>query len=99
MYTLIVHFLPKKTAVHFFCRNSPKKRLNCDTSVSRGQKKNRIMWEKFPNWGEGSDPNPLHIFSNSGAYRMAKNTVKNVKIPKLGGGGMEGVRHLGIFPT
>ena len=26
------------------------------------RKKNRIMWEKFPNWGEGSDPNPLHIF-------------------------------------
>ena len=24
----------------------------------RGQKKNGIMWGKFPNWG-GSDPNPL----------------------------------------
>ena len=22
-------------------------------------KKNGIMWEKFPNWGGGSDPNPL----------------------------------------
>ena len=27
----------------------------------RGQKKNGIMWEKFPNWGGegGPDPNPL----------------------------------------
>ena len=25
----------------------------------RSQKKNGIMWEKFPNWGDGSDPNPL----------------------------------------
>ena len=41
----------------------------------RGQKKNGIMWGKFPKRGEGSDPNPLHIFSvfsNSGAYKMAK---------------------------
>ena len=29
---------------------------------------------------------------------MAKKRVKNVKIPKLGGG-REGVRHLEIFPT
>ena len=28
----------------------------------RGQKKNGIMWEKFPKGGEGSDPNPLHTF-------------------------------------
>ena len=29
----------------------------------RGQKKNGIMWGKFPKgWGEGSDQNPLHIF-------------------------------------
>ena len=46
----------------------------------RGQKRNGIMWEKFPKGGEGSDPNPLHIFfcffSNSGAYKMAKKNGK-----------------------
>ena len=36
------------------------------------------------------------VFFNSGAYKMAKKTVKNVKIPKLGGWG---VRHLEIVPT
>ena len=60
------------------------------------------MWENFPNWGEGSDPNPLHIFlcffPIQGLIKWQKNGKKNVKIPKLGGEG-EGVRHLGIFPT
>ena len=44
-------------------------------SKEHGQKKNGIMWGKFPKGGEGSDPNPLNIFlffSNSGAYKMAK---------------------------
>ena len=65
----------------------------------RGQKKNGIMWEKFPKGGVWPKPTPyFSLFSNSRAYKMAKKTVKNVKIPKLGGGG-EGVRHLGFFPT
>ena len=29
------------------------------------EKNNGIMWGKFPNWGEGSDPNPLHTFRNN----------------------------------
>ena len=46
---------------------------------------------KIPKGGEGSDPNPLHIFSvflffsNSGAYKNGKkNGEKHVKIPKRG---------------
>ena len=44
------------------------------------RKKNGIMWEDFSNLGEGSDPNPLHIFRfffySSGAYKMAKKYLK-----------------------
>ena len=53
--------------------------------------KNRIMWGKFPKGGEGSDPNPHHIFLSffpiQGLIKWQKNGKKNVKIPKLGGGG------------
>ena len=59
--------------------------------------------KSFPLWGLTQTHSIFFsVFSNSGAYKMAKKylkkTVKNVKIPKLGGWG-EGVRRLGIFPT
>ena len=47
----------------------------------RCQKKNGIMWGKFPNWGEVSDPNPLHIFlffPIQGLVKWQQNTVKNM---------------------
>ena len=69
-------------------------------------RKKRVYVGKIPKGGppggEGSDPNPLHIFlcffSNVGAYKMAKKRWKMWKFPNWGEGG-EGVRQLGIFPT
>ena len=52
------------------------------------------MWGKFPKGGRGLTQTHsifFSVFSNSGAYKMAKKylkkTVKNVKIPNLGEGG------------
>ena len=50
----------------------------------RGQKKNGIMWEKFPNWGGVSDPNPLldvylpsYFWHAKMILRCYKNIFKN----------------------
>ena len=44
-------------------------------SKERGQKKNGIMWEKIPKGGRGLTQTHsifFSVFSNSGAYKMAK---------------------------
>ena len=56
------------------------------------RKKNGIMWEKFPKGGEGSDPNPLHIFlffPIQGLIKWQKNGKKceNSQTGERGGGG------------
>ena len=59
----------------------------------RGQKKNGMMWVEFPNWGVGGGLTQTHsiffsvFFPIQGLIKWQKKTVKNVKIPKLGGGG------------
>ena len=72
----------------------------CDSNKGRCQKKTGLCGKNSQTGGRGLTQTHsifFSVFSNSGAYKMAKNGKKNVKIPKLGGGG-EGVRHLGIFP-
>ena len=68
----------------------------------RGQKK-RDYVGKIPEGGEGSDPNPLHIFlcffSNSGAYKMAKKTVKKCENSQTGGRGSATWRYLPHNPV
>ena len=74
-------------------------------SKERGQKKNGIMWEKIPKGGRGLTQTHsifFSVFSNSGAYKMAKKYLKTngkkCENSQTGGRG-EGVRHLGIFLT
>ena len=47
------------------CRSNSARQCPASSATwlgSLSERKNGIMWEKFPNWGGGSDPNPLHIF-------------------------------------
>ena len=52
--------------------------------------KNEIMWGKFPKGGEGSDPNPIHIFLCFFQFRSllnGKKTVKKCEHSQTGGRG------------
>ena len=56
--------------------------------------KNGIMWGKFPKGG-GRGLTPTHsiffsVFFNSGAYKMAKKTVKKCENSQTGGRGGDG---------